>query len=539
MYSDSKRDINNTTSKHAGFNTRRVFVALWVLFTTTLILWSHLYLRINSITFDSSYEYFLNLHPWKEMMDLVLIDYSPPLYAVLLKIFSCIFGDGLVTLRVFSTVLLSLLFFFALFPLRRLMGAKCAVVAAVFFLTTNYNTYFGLEIRPTILAYVVTTGMMIYALLVFFGKEKRDLIAFTVLASLCMYSHYVSLVTAFCVYGTGVMAAIIMKKKDVLKNYLISGVTVTVLYIPWLIVFISQFGSAADSYWTLKRSLFYGASIALFGAVSNNWFIVADYIVLMLIFFLPLISLVLIIDRDRFNKARHINELITRDEIRRKCPDLGKLLYMALTLVISITFFWLITQFVLPIFTERYFYIFSGGAIIVLAGLCTFVKDKKAPAVMMSAVMIFTCICNTAALKRVISAGNEDIVNQKIMELSGGDPVFIHFHEHGLELMGYNFPDSKHFISCDMYTVMNTLDVFGVDTEYLDSNDDIWDYTDEVYVFCEYNLMFQKDPNPITYYESFFEDREGLTVEIVDYYVPSYCIAYMTDYNYVLRITKN
>ena len=473
------------------------------------------------------------------MFDLVLVDYSPPLYAVLLKAYSCVFGGSLVSLRMFSTALLSLLFFFALFPLRKLMGEKCAVVAAVLFLTTNYNVYFGLEIRPTILAYVLTTGMLVYAMLVFFGSEKKDLIAFTILASLCMYTHYVSLVTAFCVYGTGVITALILKKKDVLKKYLISGIAVTVLYIPWLIVFLSQFGSASDSYWELRRSLFYGASIALFGVISNNLFPVADYVMLLFLFFLPLVSFVLLIEKDRFKSARHINELISRNDIEAKCPDILKLLYMMLVITISITGFWLITQFVLPIFTERYFYIYSGGAIMIMAGLATFVKDKKIPAVLMSALMVFTFLCNAVALKRVMSKANEAKVDAKIMELSGGDPVFLHFHEHGLELMGYNFPNSKHYISGDMYTVMNTLDVFGVDTVYIYDNDDIWDYTDEVYVFCEYNLIFQKDPDPVSYYEHFFDDREGLTVEIVDYYVPTYCIAYMSDYNYVLRITKN
>ena len=290
MFSVSKNNSNNTISKQAGFKTR-------------------------------------------------------PVFAVLLKAYSCIFGDSLVSLRMFSAALLSLLFFFALFPLRRLMGEKCAVVAAVLFLTTNYNVYFGLEIRPTILAYVVTTGVIV---------------------------------------------SFILKKKDVLKKYLLSGVAVTVLYIPWLIGFLSQFGSASDSYWELRRSLFYGASIALFGVISNNLFPVADYIVLMFLFFLPVISIVLIIDMERFTKARHISELISKEEIVNKCPCLKKLLYMTLVLVISITGFWLITQFVLPIFTERYFYIYSGGAIVVLAGLSTFVKGKKVPAILCSFISMST-----------------------------------------------------------------------------------------------------------------------------------------------------
>ena len=512
---------------------------LWCVFTALLFLWTFLFLRVDSITFDSSYQYFLNCHSWKEMYNLVLIDYSPPLYAILLKAYSCVFGGSLVSLRMFSTVLLSSLFFFALFPLRRLMGEKSAIVAAVLFLTTNFNVYFGLEIRPTILAYVVTTGMLVYALLVFFGDKKSDLIAFTLLASMCMYTHYVSLVTAFCVYGVGVITSLIIKRKDLFKKYLLSGIAVTVMYIPWLLVFLSQFGSASDSYWSLRRSLFYGMSIALFGVISNNYFGSADFVMLIVIFFLPLVSILLLIDKKKFKSARHLSELISWKEIKAKCPDLIKLLYLTLIVVVSITGFWLITQFILPIFTERYFYIYSGGAILILSGIATFVKGKKWPAILMSSLMIFTFICNSFALKKIMNAGNEDKVDARIMELSGGDPVFIHFHEHGLELMGYNFPNSRHFISSDMYTVMNTLDVFGVDTTYLDSNDEIWNYTDEVYVFCEYNLMFQEDPNPITYYEHFFEDQDGLTVEIIDYYVPTYCIAYMTDYNYVLRITKN
>lgn len=515
-----------------------LYIGLWGLFTVLLALWSHIFLRVDSITFDSSYQYFLNCHSWKDMYDLVLIDYSPPLYAILLKAYSCVFGEGLVSLRIFSTVLLSLLFFFALFPLRRLMGEKCAVVAAVLFLATNYNVYFGLEIRPTILAYVVTTGMFIYAVLVFFDGKRSDLIAFTVLASLCMYSHYVSLVTAFCVYGMGVIVSLILKKKDTLKKFLLSGIAVTVLYIPWLIVFLSQYGSAADSYWVLRRPLFYGMSISLFGVVSNNLLSWATPFNLLFIFFLPLAGVLLLVDKSKLKTAKHIKELWNREEVKRRCPDLNKLLYTALILLVSITGFWLITQFVLPIFTERYFYIFSGGAVILIAGMSSFVKDRKLPAVLLSAVMIFTLICNSLALNKIMSHGNEDKVDARIVELSGGDPVFIHFHEHGLELMGYNFPESRHFISPDMYTVMNTLDVFGVDTTYLENNDDIWDYTDEVYIFCEYNLMFQEDPDPVSYYEHFFSDTDGLTVEILDYYVPTYCIAYMTDYNYIIRVTK-
>ena len=515
-----------------------IYFFVWMAFTAVLFIWSHFLLRTDSVTFDSSYQYFLNLHGWKEMFALILIDYSPPLYSILLKSYSTLFGTGLVSLRIFSTALLSLNFLFALFPLRRLMGDACALVASVLFLTSSYNIYFGLETRPTLLAYVLTTGMIIYSLLSFFGDKRSDTVLFTILALMSMYTHYVSLVTAFCVYGTGVIVSLLIRKKDVTRKFLISGITVAVLYVPWLLVLLSQFGSASDNYWKFQNSLFYGLSIALFGSVSNNLFQPVELLTLMLIIFLPLIDLILMIDKSKLRSARRVTEIIGIPQIREKCPHIVRLVYLLLSLLLSVTAFYLITRFVLPIFTERYFYIYTGGAIVFIAGLATLCKGKKIPALILCALVSVTFVCNSIHLSRVMKLRNEIEVDEKIDSLSSGNPAFLHFHEHGLELMGYNFPESRHFISDDTYTVMNTLDVFGVDLCYIGDVDEVWDYTDEVYIFCEYNLMFTENPDPAEYYKSFFDDREGLEIEIVDDYVPAYCVAYMTDYNYVLRATK-
>ena len=63
-----------------------IYFFVWMAFTAALFIWSHFLLRTDSVTFDSSYQYFLNLHGWKEMFahsDIgsgkrVIVEYSSP-----------------------------------------------------------------------------------------------------------------------------------------------------------------------------------------------------------------------------------------------------------------------------------------------------------------------------------------------------------------------------------------------------------------------------------------------------------------------------
>ena len=63
-----------------------IYALIGLGFTAALFVWSFLLCREDCTAYDNSYQYFLNLHSWKDMFDLIKLDYSPPLYSFVLKL---------------------------------------------------------------------------------------------------------------------------------------------------------------------------------------------------------------------------------------------------------------------------------------------------------------------------------------------------------------------------------------------------------------------------------------------------------------------
>lgn len=510
-------------------NTRRKielqYLSLGGVFTLVLFLFFFLLCRYDRITYDSSYQYALNLHSLTGIFELLPADYSPPLYSILLKGYSAVFGVSLTSLRFLSFILLSSLFFLALFPFRRLAGKYAAVTAAVLFLTTSYNLFFCTEIRPTVLAYVLTTALFVYVALVFFDRRKSDMIVFTVLASLCMYTHNVSLITAFFVYGLAVILSITIKRYDLLKKFLISGLVVSVIYIPWLIVLIRQFENVLERYWSEHHSLGFGFYIAFFGITENNYFKMLSLIPAAVMILLPFINLLLAVDPSRYKTAKHLTELIDRKDLSSKWPNLKKLLFIVVFVSAPIIGFYIFTQTILPVFALRYIYILSGGGIVFTALLATLSASKKTftkiPAIVLSALMIFTFICNIISDHNTFVSSKQEAMMSDIYSLSGEAPAIMDFSEQCLGVLSYAFPDSPHYVIPQTAGVLRTFDVFVSDIHYLNKADDIWNDTDEFFIINSMNIN-SNSHYPPEYYLEFFDDNDFVIEKIGCYRVP-YC----------------
>lgn len=501
------------------------YLCLGGVFTLLQFLFFFLLCRYDRITYDSSYQYSLNLHSLKEIFELLPMDYSPPLYSVLMKGYSAVFGYDLITMRFLSCILLSSLFFLALFPLRRLAGKYASVVASVLFLTSSYNLFFCVEIRPTVLAYILTTWMLVYAALIFFDTRKKDIVFFTVFASLCMYTHNVSLIIAFFVYGLAVILSIIIKRYDLTRRFLVSGLIVSVLYIPWLIVLIGQFQSVLDRYWSEHHSLGFGFYIAFFGIAENYLFMTMSLVPFAMIIFLPLINILTAIDPSRYRSAKRLSELTTVKELKIKWPNIKKLLFMAAFVCLPLIGFYLFTLTVLPVFALRYVYIFSGGGIICIALLASLgATDKRSsqiPTVILCLLMVLTLICNVISEHNTFASNRQKEMMSDIYALSEGEPAIMDFSEQCLGVLSYTFPDSPHYVIPETVGVLRTFDVFAADIRYLNKADEIWNYTDEFFILNSMNFG-DESHYPPEYYLEFFDDDNIIFEEVGRYRLP-YC----------------
>jgi len=509
--------MNSTVSKED-----LKYLGLGTAFSALMTLWFLLICTHDTISYDNAYQYFLNLHSWKDMFSLILVDYSPPLYSIVMKLFSMVFGTSLMSVRTLSLIILCGQFFLALFPLRRLMGKECALLACVLFLCSSYNFYFGVAIRPTILAYTLTTGMFIYAMLAYFGEEKSDLIKFSVFAILSMYTHNVSLITAFCIYAVTIIIALIKKNMPVVKKFLISGIVVAVLYIPWLYVLITQTGNVSDHFWVSNDTLPYGLYLAFAAYIGNLENALLALPAAVFVLFLPLINILLLVKKERFKTAGSIKELVTKSEMKEGFRNTRKLLYLLVIIALAVTAFYLVTEFVAPIFARRYFYIYSGGGIIFVAGLATMCKKRKAPAIILAALMAFTLCFNTYFERQTLTHSDRNRMIADITSMSGGQPRFLDLYEETLGVTTYYFPNATHYVTDETFSVLPDFGVFDTETVYLENGDDVWDYCGEVYIFSSFDFEVYGIDDPFGYYLWYFDTPEDVQIEEVGRYVLPY-----------------
>ena len=491
-------------------------------FSLLMVIWFLIICTHKCISYDNAYQYFLNQHSWSEMFSLILVDYSPPLYSIVMKLYSTVFGYGVVAVRVLSLILLCIPFFLALFPLRRLMGKECAVLACVLFFTSAYNFYFGVSLRPTILAYALTTGMFIYAMLTYFGDKKSDLILFTVFAILSMYTHNVSLITAFCIYAVTIIVAFFKKQKDIVKKFFISGIVVAVLYIPWLYVLITQTGNVSDHFWVSNDSLPYGLYLAFAAYIGNHEYALLGLPAVLFVLFLPLINIILVTNKDRLKGNVGLRDLVSKKELKEGLRNGRKLLYLFVVMVISVIGFYLVTEFVAPIFARRYFYIYSGGGIIFVSGLASMCKKRKVPAIILASLMVCNLLLNTYFERKIIDNSDRDRMIAEITAMSDGKPAFIDFYEESLGVTTFYFPDAVHYVTDDTFSVLPNFDVFSNETVYLHNGDDVWEYCDEVYIFSSFDFEIYGIDDPFEYYYWYFAHPEDTLIEEVGHYTLPY-----------------
>ena len=471
------------------------FAGIWAALTALSALLLFRFQTYASIDYDSSYQYFLTKHSWKEMFDLLLKDYSPPLYSIFIKAYSLLAGTGLVALRTSNIILTSYLFFVSLFPLRRLLGKKASVLATVMLLCSQYNIYFGHLIRPTYMGYVLTTAVFVYAALALFDRKTSDVITLAAAAILSMYTHNVSLTTAFCVYGILCIATLIKKDMALFKKFLISGIIVGILYIPWLTVTASQYNTVSNSFWNNRMSVAETMDCVYSVPFFHRGNVIIRLLITMFVLIATLISPLLALDRNRLHKASSFSDMGKAFKSASSLDIFKRTAFIALMQIISLLGFFLFSYH-LQIQTPRYFYILAGGALIFIAGFVSLGDTKHIltaafllvmPFNMLSNYMHFDSYCNESEIERLYA----DISNAS----SGSEYYFYHCDEQGLGITSYLFPDSVHLTDDNTYTVLLTYDVFTTDIRQLRDGESILDESDEVFILTYYylNIPLEED----------------------------------------------
>lgn len=204
--------------------------------------------------YDEAYTINLVRHSFGHLWHITANDVHPPLYYVLLKLYTYIVGESVVALRIFSALPVIGCMLMGCTIIRKYFSDKIAILFLLVLILLPVTQYIASEIRMYSLAMFFVLGSAIYAYRSYQDFSKYNLLRLTLFSLAAAYTHYYALMGVFYIYAILFVALLINKREKALKFFGI-GIVFTIGYLPWLINIPGQMGQVSDEYWINQTRL--------------------------------------------------------------------------------------------------------------------------------------------------------------------------------------------------------------------------------------------------------------------------------------------
>ncbi len=196
----------------------------------------------NQLWYDEAFSAGLVMKPWKELIYITAVDDHSPFYYVVLKLFYHLTGGGthFWTLKAFSLLFMIGYMFLGKYYVSKLFGRRVSVWFMAFSLLAPIMCVQAGNVRMYSMAlfFLTLTGLLAYDL---YCEESRKKWILFVLSTICVvYCHSFAVIQAVWVYLLFMAALIKSRQFGKLKKFFVSGVVVSVVFSPWLLVTLKQ-----------------------------------------------------------------------------------------------------------------------------------------------------------------------------------------------------------------------------------------------------------------------------------------------------------
>lgn len=175
-------------------------------------------------------------------------DVHPPLYYLITKFFTSIFGSNIQAFKMVSVIPMILTMLLAFSHIMLWFDRRVAVLFVLFLNAIPCVMEYSVQIRMYSWAIFFITLSALSAFGAYDSDKPNHWILLSFSALFACYTHNFAMISAFFIYVIlGVILAI--KNKRFPDKWLISGAFVGVCYIPWLVVLFIQTRNRVDNYW--------------------------------------------------------------------------------------------------------------------------------------------------------------------------------------------------------------------------------------------------------------------------------------------------
>lgn len=204
-------------------------------------------LKGTEIPYDDAYSAFMIESSYSDIFHITAKDVHPPLYYWGLKTFSILFGNSILTLRLFSLLGVLCTLLLGCFPIRRFFGDRVAITFVLLMIIFPVTQYLVTDIRMYSWTMFFVLSCALSAFGIFINEKKRYWFFFLFTGVCAAYLHNYGLMSVAGIFVCLFIALIVAKKKW--QCLVLGGVLFSLAYLPWLFHLLSQFDDVAGDYW--------------------------------------------------------------------------------------------------------------------------------------------------------------------------------------------------------------------------------------------------------------------------------------------------
>lgn len=189
----------------------------------------------------------------------------PPGYFLLLHLWITVFGDGVLAIRSMSAVAGIITVVLSMWFMRLISTSRTAMLAGLLIALLPISVRYSQEARMYTLETVWLLGATIALVYWLMSLRSRYLLAYGLLMSAALYTHYLAIL---CALSHFLYLVILRFQRDKTLHYLsrpglwMTYVAISILYIPWLISLVSevflhteQLKAGGDIFWIPAMTL--------------------------------------------------------------------------------------------------------------------------------------------------------------------------------------------------------------------------------------------------------------------------------------------
>ena len=232
MEAETKKAAENRISEKS-----EALISLGLVFLCAALYFS--LTRNNNVWMDEAFTASLVKTDLPGVLERSMNDTLPPLYNILLKLVTDLFGYRVPVMKLFSSLFMVLTAVLGAAVVRKRFGLITSIIFILSLVAMPNMLFFAVEIRMYSLGFFCATASGIYAYECIADSCRKNWILFTLFSVLAGYSHHFAFVTAGFVYFF-LLLYYIKYERAHLKRFFLCLPATFVLYLPCLIVTLKQ-----------------------------------------------------------------------------------------------------------------------------------------------------------------------------------------------------------------------------------------------------------------------------------------------------------